>query len=82
MRQFDRRAAAQDQMREIADAPGRPTATWVGHAETLADREARLREHAYRLWESAGRPQGDGVEFWLKAERAMGPREGEWDGPV
>jgi hypothetical protein len=86
MRQFDRRAAALDQMREIADTTVRPTATWVGDTErpveSAAVREARVRDEAYRLWEEAGRPQGDGVEFWLKAEHALGPREGEWDGPV
>lgn len=28
-----------------------------------------IREAAYRRWEEAGRPGGDGVEFWLEAER-------------
>jgi hypothetical protein len=28
-----------------------------------------IREAAYRRWEEAGRPEGDGVEFWLEAER-------------
>lgn len=31
-------------------------------------REDLLREQAYLLWEQAGRPCGDGVEFWLQAE--------------
>ncbi len=30
-----------------------------------------LRVRAYYLWEHAGRPEGDGVEFWLMAEREM-----------
>lgn len=33
------------------------------------DREAKIREAAYTLWENAGRPTGDGVTFWLTAER-------------
>jgi hypothetical protein len=28
-----------------------------------------IREAAYNCWERAGRPEGDGVEFWLEAER-------------
>lgn len=30
--------------------------------------EDRIRERAYALWEEAGRPDGDGVEFWVRAE--------------
>ena len=30
--------------------------------------EAEIREKAYLLWEAAGCPPGDGVEFWLQAE--------------
>ena len=29
----------------------------------------KIRERAYFLWEQAGRPISDGIEFWLKAER-------------
>jgi len=28
-----------------------------------------VRDRAYILWEEAGRPESDGVEFWLQAER-------------
>ena len=28
----------------------------------------KIREAAYYKWEAAGRPCGDGVEFWLAAE--------------
>ena len=31
--------------------------------------EVRMR--AYFLWEEAGRPPGDGVRFWLAAEREL-----------
>ena len=30
--------------------------------------EDQIRERAYTLWEEAGRPESDGVEFWLRAE--------------
>lgn len=33
--------------------------------------EDSIRERAYLLWEAAGRPDGDGVEFWLKAEEEL-----------
>lgn len=31
----------------------------------------RLRERAYLLWEKAGFPISDGVEFWYAAEQEM-----------
>ena len=27
-----------------------------------------IRDRAYELWELAGKPPGDGVEYWIKAE--------------
>ena len=30
-----------------------------------------IREKAYLLWEEAGRPESDGVEFWLRAEQDL-----------
>jgi hypothetical protein len=39
--------------------------------ETSAISEDLVRERAYILWEAAGRPEGDGVEFWLMAEREL-----------
>ncbi|HVJ79454.1 MAG TPA: DUF2934 domain-containing protein [Planctomycetia bacterium] len=46
-------------------------------ANGAAAREARrnakqteaIRFRAYELWRQAGRPGGDGIEFWLAAER-------------
>lgn len=43
------------------------------------DREALIREAAYTLWNEAGRPAGDGVAFWLSAERELQQREHESD---
>ncbi|HZP20631.1 MAG TPA: DUF2934 domain-containing protein [Bauldia sp.] len=31
------------------------------------DREARLRQRAYELWEKAGRPEGRHEEHWYQA---------------
>src|ERR1700709_2074600 len=37
--------------------------------ERNADREARIRTRAYRLWEDEGRPHGRDVEFWERARQ-------------
>ena len=33
--------------------------------------EEQIRARAYALWEQAGRPDGDGTQFWLEAEREL-----------
>lgn len=33
--------------------------------------EEQVRRHAYLNWEAAGRPPGDGVNFWLVAEHDL-----------
>jgi L-ascorbate metabolism protein UlaG (beta-lactamase superfamily) len=30
-----------------------------------------IQHLAYHLWDAAGKPVGDGVHFWLKAEQAL-----------
>lgn len=35
------------------------------------DREARIRECAYHLWESHGKPYGRDVEFWQRARQLI-----------
>jgi len=40
--------------------PGRPAPT-----------EEAIRTRAYSLWEQAGRPACDGVQFWLEAEKEL-----------
>jgi Protein of unknown function (DUF2934) len=32
-----------------------------------------IRVWAYKKWEAAGKPKGDGVNFWLEAERELLP---------
>lgn len=34
-----------------------------------------IRLHAYRRWENAGKPIGDGIQFWLEAEQELGLRK-------
>lgn len=33
--------------------------------------EESIRLAAYWKWDAAGRPDGDGLEFWLQAEQEM-----------
>ena len=41
-----------------------------GQTETLkAAAEEQIRILAYQKWEAAGKPESDGVRFWLEAER-------------
>jgi len=35
---------------------------------TETNRDEEIRQLAYRLWQAAGCPEGDGVQHWLKAE--------------
>jgi hypothetical protein len=41
---------------------------WLHGGVTL---EEATRVRAYRLWERAGHPDGDGVLFWLEAEAEL-----------
>jgi hypothetical protein len=34
----------------------------------MTERERRIRERAYQLWQLAGQPEGQGDEFWHHAE--------------
>lgn len=60
MRQNHRRMATAEDRRDMADTgPRRPPTS------------AAVRARAYHHWEAAGRPAGDGIEFWLAAEREL-----------
>ena len=37
----------------------------------MSDIDHKIRELAYRRWEEAGHPEGDGVEFWLSAHHSV-----------
>ena len=32
----------------------------------------KIRLCAYQKWERAGKPSGDGIQFWLEAEKELG----------
>lgn len=38
--------------------------------ETCSDKQ-KVRELAYKKWQQAGEPNGDGVNFWLDAEKEL-----------
>jgi hypothetical protein len=40
-------------------------------AKSKAVSEDEIRLCAYKKWEHAGRPRGDGVQFWLEAKREL-----------
>jgi hypothetical protein len=33
--------------------------------------DADIRVRAYQKWEAAGKPAGDGIQFWLQAEQEL-----------
>jgi hypothetical protein len=39
------------------------------------EREHRVRERAYHLWEADGKPHGRDVEYWEKARELIGREE-------
>jgi hypothetical protein len=41
------------------------------HDEDPAHREQRIRERAYRMWESDGRPEGMADHYWNTAEELI-----------
>jgi hypothetical protein len=45
-------------------------------AATNDNREQRVRETAYHLWEKAGRPMGQAERHWEMAERLADEAEG------
>ena len=44
-------------------------------------RRGQVRARAYELWEQAGRPAGQDLEFWLEAERQFEDEREERKGP-
>ena len=44
---------------------------WPSNQQPVTFSEEANRVLAHRKWEVAGRPAGDGVEFWLEAEREV-----------
>ena len=42
-----------------------------GNLMSITNREDRIREEAFLLWNAAGRPEGGAEEYWLQAEKAI-----------
>lgn len=51
--------------------PQTPVAACEVEHNTPAVSADDVRLCAYRKWERAGRPIGDGMQFWLEAEREL-----------
>ncbi len=47
---------------------------------TDPDREQRIREHAYYLWEADGKPHGQDLEYWERARELVGMMESAGSG--
>ncbi|MFD1702259.1 DUF2934 domain-containing protein [Methylopila henanensis] len=41
----------------------------------MSDRDARISELAYRIWEEEGRPEGRDGDHWIEAERRYAAQE-------
>jgi len=57
-----------------ATTPTKPVVISDGDVKPVNDTVAAdvsVRITAYLKWEAAGRPEGDGVSFWLEAEREL-----------
>ncbi len=57
-----------------APATSRGTSADTTNAVTLQPAETghdAIRARAFFLWEQAGHPESDGVEFWLRAEQEL-----------
>ncbi len=70
---YFRTEAVSDWNYQSAPAPAGRETPPLADEPTVKDRvrEQAIRERAYARWEAAGRPPGDGVSFWLEAEREL-----------
>lgn len=57
----------------VRKTPGNPLAV-------DPDREQRVRERAYHLWETDGKPNGRDVEYWERARELIGMEESAGSG--
>ena len=46
----------------------------------MDDREQKIRERAYEIWDREGRPLGRELEHWMQAQRDIDQGEGEIGG--
>jgi hypothetical protein len=73
-----------DKHATVAHSPTTPAQGAVA-ASSDKDHQGRLvsdediRRCAYRKWVAAGKPGGDGIQFWLQAEQELGQATNEKD---
>lgn len=48
--------------------------------ELTPEREHRIRERAYHLWEADGRPHGRDLDYWERARELIGMEENPGSG--
>src|SRR5215208_1321087 len=48
----------------------------------MSERDQRIRQRAYKIWEEAGRPNGQHAEHWDRAAREIDQREAVVGGPA
>lgn len=58
---------------------GGPATSTPPRGQSQPYSEDRIRERAYLKWQAAGCPDGDGVAFWLEAEREVSTENQELD---
>ena len=46
----------------------------------MQDREQKIRERAYEIWDREGRPLGRELEHWMQAQREIDQGAGEIEG--
>lgn len=59
----------------LVKPPNEPKAAQIpapdGQEKTKWVSQEMIRLRAYQKWEAAGKPKGDGVLFWLEAEKEL-----------
>ena len=63
--------------KKATSTPSDPKAEQPLAAKPMTPRPAgseEIRDRAYRLWEAAGKPPGDGAQFWFEAEKELQKR--------
>lgn len=53
------------------DTPATPTKAVVASSDNGHNLDEEIRLRAYQKWEAAGKPTGDGIQFWLEAEQEL-----------
>jgi hypothetical protein len=65
------KAAKPATAKSASDAPSKTIAGTTPEHNGQPVCEDGIRLLAYKKWEAAGKPDGDGIEFWLEAEREL-----------